>query len=100
VADRLVQDGRTPPIRNPWLCIIILSALSAVTILGVLGLILLAFYGRPAPESLVATVSTAIGSMASFLVMPPRGSVGTGSNNAIVHTERTVVSNPEAKPKE
>lgn len=62
--------------RNPWLCVIIVSALSAGSMIGILGCFVLSLYGKPASEALVSMVGTCVGSLASFLVHPPPNSVG------------------------
>ena len=62
--------------RNPYLCLTIVLVLGAGGILGLAGIILIAYAGHDVPQALIAIVSAAFGSLASFLVMPPRGSVG------------------------
>lgn len=62
--------------RNPWLCIVIVSIVGLGALTGTIGLVLLALYKVETPQALVATVSLCYGSLASFLVTPPRGSVG------------------------
>jgi hypothetical protein len=52
------------------------AALGTAGLVGLCGIILLAYGGRPVPESLIAVVSASLGALSSFLVMPPRGSVG------------------------
>lgn len=52
--------------------------LGAGAITGTVGLINLASSGKDAPGSLIAIVSACYGNLASFLVMPPRGSAGAG----------------------
>lgn len=65
--------------RNPWLCIAIVGTLGLTILIGVIGMVVLALYGRPTPTELVAVVTTCTGAMSSFLVQPPRGSIGVGS---------------------
>lgn len=77
--------------RNPYLCIVIVTGLGLAGTIGLAGIILLAYAGRPVPDSLTAVVAAALGSLSSFLVMPPRGSAGGG-------TEPT--SAPTSAPKE
>jgi hypothetical protein len=62
--------------RNPWLCITIVLTLGAGALLGTVGLVVLALYHVDAPQALVATVATCYGALSSFLVQPPRGSIG------------------------
>jgi hypothetical protein len=64
--------------RNPYLCVLIVTALGLCGIVGMVGVILMGLYGKEPPGSVVAIVSGCIGSLSSFLVMPPRGSVGAG----------------------
>jgi len=62
--------------RNPYLCLAIAAMLGVVGLVGLGGTVFLAYCQRPIPESLVAVTSGAVGSLSSFLVMPPRGSAG------------------------
>lgn len=64
--------------RNPYLCIVIISVLGAVAILGVAGGILCSIYGTTLPEFVPYAVASCVGALSSFLVMPPRGSAGAG----------------------
>lgn len=63
-------------VRNPWLCVIIVSALSFSGVLGISGYFVLGVLGKPIPEALVGVIGMCIGSLASFLVHPPPNSVG------------------------
>lgn len=62
--------------RNPYLCLTIVVMLGLGGFVGLLGMIFLAYNNKSAPEALIAVCSASWGSLASFLVMPPRGSVG------------------------
>lgn len=62
--------------RNPWLCLSIVVVLGVCGLVGTAGMILLPAYGKEIPQALVAIVSGALGALSSFLVSPPRGSVG------------------------
>jgi hypothetical protein len=66
--------------RNPYLCIVIVGILGCGGLLGIAGIIGLAANAKAIPESLIAVVSCAFGALASFLVAPPRGSVGAGNS--------------------
>jgi hypothetical protein len=68
--------------RNPYLCLTIVIILGLVSFGGLAGIFALAFAGRPVPESLIAITSGAAGSLGSFLVMPPRGSVGMADDRS------------------
>jgi hypothetical protein len=63
-------------VKNPWLCLIIVATLGVTVVLGTAGLVVLSLYHVDAPQALVAVVTGALGSLASFLVQPPRGSIG------------------------
>jgi hypothetical protein len=65
-----------PPFRNPFLCITIVYFLGAVSVISLLGIIALAFIGKEPPSALISVASGSMCSLASFLVSPPRGSVG------------------------
>ena len=62
--------------RNPWLCIVIAGTLGVVAVTGMVGLVLLPAVGVESTGPLVAIVSGCVGSLSSFLVSVPRGSVG------------------------
>lgn len=62
--------------RSPWLCVAIVLMLGGGMILCIAGIIALALNGRSVPEALVVTAGTCVGALASFLVQPPRGSIG------------------------
>lgn len=64
------------PPRNPWVCILIISILGLVAIGGTVGMVLLPIYGKPVAGELNVLVGGALGSLSSFLVQVPRGSVG------------------------
>lgn len=65
--------------RNPYLCLTIVAILGVGGLIGVGGIIGLAACGKPAPEALIAIISGAFGALSSFLVSPPRGSLGVGA---------------------
>lgn len=68
--------GELRRLRNPYLCLVIVTSLGLCCVLGVFGIVFLAHAGKVPPDSLVAIVSGAVGSLSSFLATPPRGSVG------------------------
>lgn len=67
--------------RNPWLCLTIVLSLAITAFAGVTGTVILAFYGKTVPESLIAATAACYGALSTFLVNPPRGSVGLGVEN-------------------
>jgi hypothetical protein len=69
---------RTP---NPYLCMVIVGFIGTLGLVALLGLVFLAWNGRTAPETLNSIISGSICSLASFLVVVPRGSVGVGNGN-------------------
>ena len=79
--------------RNPWLCITIVATLGLTLLVGVVGMVVLSAYGKTVPGELTATIGTCVGALSSFLVMPPRGSIGTG-NGGVVFQEKTTVLTP------
>ncbi len=64
--------------RNPYLCIMIVGTFGLVTVIGVVGLMILSFANREPNSAVVGIIGTAIGSLGTFLVTPPRGSLGLG----------------------
>lgn len=70
------------PQRNPWLCLGIIGALALISLLSLVGVVLCALSGKEtqmaagAMTALISIGSGAVGSISSFLVMPPKGSVG------------------------
>jgi cation transporter-like permease len=62
--------------RNPYVCLSIVLGLILIAFVGVSGLVATNLLGHDSPRDLVAIVSTAIGSLSSFLVTVPRNSVG------------------------
>lgn len=62
--------------RSPWLCLTIVGFMGSGALLGTVGLVWLAANHIEAPQALVAAVSICYGSLSSFLVQPPKGSVG------------------------
>lgn len=62
--------------KNPYLCLVIVCILGGAGGLCIAGMVLLQLYGQKAPESLIAIASAAFGSLASFLVQPPKGQHG------------------------
>lgn len=62
--------------KNPYLCLTIVCILGAAGGLCIAGLILLQLYGQKPPDSLIAIASATFGSLASFLVQPPKGQHG------------------------
>lgn len=76
--------------RNPWLCLTIVVSLALISLGGMCGIILLSYVGRPVPESLIAIAATAAGGLGTFLVQPPRGSVGVGATvDDLRHSENS-----------
>lgn len=67
--------------RNPWLCLTIVGFIGLGGIIGGVGMVLLAVYGKDIPPALAMLTAATFGSLSSFLVQPPRGSVGTGPPN-------------------
>lgn len=85
--------------RNPYLCIMIVCFLGMGAVGGMVGLIVLAYSGKPPPESLVAAVALCFGSLSSFLVSPPRGSIGINSTqNGTVTRTTSTETHIEPKP--
>lgn len=70
--------------RNPYLCLAIVTMLGLAGLLCGIGIILLPLYGKPVPESLPVLAGGVLGSLSSFLVAPPRGSAGAGGASAQV----------------
>lgn len=72
--------------RNPWLCLAIVVAIAAMGLVATGGTTALAVYGREPPQILGYVIAGAIGALSSFLVSPPRGSIGmpdqSGGNQA------------------
>jgi hypothetical protein len=68
--------------RNPYVCLVIVASLGGMGIGGLVGLVLIAIFGREGPALLPALMAVgqvagqAGGALASFLVQVPRGSVG------------------------
>lgn len=62
--------------RNPWLCILIVAFLGLGAVGGTFGLVYLSLNDKDVPGSLVSVMSLCYGSLSSFLVAPPRGSIG------------------------
>lgn len=62
--------------RNPWLCIINLGSLAAGALLMTAGIIAITYAGHEAPAALWTMAGSLWGALSSFLVMPPRNSVG------------------------
>jgi hypothetical protein len=68
--------------RNPYLCLAIVVGLIVTALSGTWGMVLVALNATdgpallPALVALGATVTTCLGSLSSFLVNVPRGSVG------------------------
>lgn len=67
--------------RNPYLCLAIVVSMAVCLNVGMIGILLMGYAGKEPPTSAVALVSTAIGSLSSFLVSVPRGSAGGDGNN-------------------
>lgn len=64
------------PQRNPWICLTIVGLLGAVALVCVGGIIAASLRGVTPDNTLSFTLGTCIGSLSSFLVNVPRGSVG------------------------
>ena len=62
--------------RNPYICITIVGIMGTVSVLGLVGIFVLALFGKQSPESMITIVAGAVGALSSFLVQVPRGSVG------------------------
>lgn len=80
--------------RNPWLCISIIGGLIAGLILAVNWVGVLALHGIEIPPVLPYLTIGILGSLSSFLVQPPRGSVGipSGGNGQAVPSPAQAVS--------
>jgi hypothetical protein len=63
--------------RNPYLCLAIVAFLGAAMLLAIGGIIVANSRGLEPSPALVALASGCVGSLSSFLVSVPRGSVGT-----------------------
>lgn len=74
--------------RNPFICLAIVVTIGVTLLIGVAGMVLLSVNRIDVPASLVAIISTAIGSLSSFLVSVPRGSAGIGDPPPPVSPER------------
>ncbi len=72
--------------RNPYLCLVIVCFIGGAGILGMLGIIACSLWGHEVPQAVVAVVSGAFGSLASFLVQPPRSSMGLGNGGEATTT--------------
>jgi len=66
-------------VRNPWLCVTVVLMLGLLAIGGMFGIIFLALRGVPVPESVITITAAAAGGLSTFLVSPPKGSVGLGT---------------------
>ena len=64
--------------RNPYICITIVLFMGTVSVLGLVGIFVLALFGKQSPESMITIVAGSVGALSSFLVQVPRGSVGFG----------------------
>lgn len=65
--------------RNPYLCLTVVALLGAALILSVGAVLACVLAGQKPPDLFGYIATTALGSLASFLVAVPRGSVGGGS---------------------
>ena len=71
------------PYRNPYLCLTIVLFLGTIAIVSLLGIIVLAALNKEPPSALISVASGSMCSLGTFLVSPPRGSVGyDGSQSA------------------
>ena len=66
--------------RNPYLCLTIVVILGTCLIIGMSGIVYLGTHHLEVPPSLTALTAAAFGSLSSFLVSPPRGSVGVNQH--------------------
>ncbi len=64
------------PYRNPYLCLTIVCFLGGIAIISLLGIIVLAALNKEPPSALISVASGSMCSLGTFLVSPPRGSVG------------------------
>jgi hypothetical protein len=62
--------------RNPYLCLTIVCLLGAIAIISLVGIIVLAAFNKEPPGALISIASGSMCSLGTFLVSPPRGSVG------------------------
>ncbi len=73
--------------RSPWLCVVIVVQLGMFALASVGGVVAVALSGKEGNivtmvvAGLLAAGGTAVGQLGSFLVMPPRGSVGVGGDD-------------------
>jgi len=64
------------PPRNPYLCLTIVWFLGGVSIISLVGIIVLGILGKEPSGALISIASGSMGALGSFLVTPPRYSVG------------------------
>lgn len=55
--------------RNPYLCVVIVAALTMIGSIATVGLVLASLWRVPVPESLVAVAATAVGALAGSLAV-------------------------------
>lgn len=73
------EFGVTMVARNPYLCLAIVGCLGLCAVIGTTGIIVSGAVGRGPEPALIAIISACIGSLSSFLVGIPKGSVGVDS---------------------
>jgi hypothetical protein len=61
-----------PPPNDAWIYRVVVIALGLVSVLALIGLFVMAFIGRTAPEGAVALGSAAIGALAGLLAPSPQ----------------------------
>ena len=64
------------PYRNPYLCLTIVWFLGVLAVVSLLGIIVLGVLSKDSPSALIAIAAGSMGNLGSFLVSPPRGTVG------------------------
>ena len=68
--------------RNPYLCIVIVVALSLMGVMALAGMLYLSAVGKEPSQAVVTLAGMVVGALSSFLVTPPRGSVAMGGNGS------------------
>jgi hypothetical protein len=68
--------------RNPYLCLTIVGFIGVFGAIAIAGMVALCVVGRPIDPSIVGVAIGSLGSLSSFLVSVPRGSMGGGVHSA------------------
>jgi hypothetical protein len=59
----------------------IVLIMGTVSVLGLVGIFVLALFNKSSPESMITIVDGAVGALSSFLVQVPRGCVGFANSD-------------------